>query len=54
MQAISAGGGLTIRGTDKRVRISRTDADGTTKEIEGKLNDPVRRNDVIYVKESLF
>jgi polysaccharide export outer membrane protein len=54
MQAISAGGGLTIRGTDKKVRISRTDADGTTKEIEGKLNDPVRRNDVIYVKESLF
>lgn len=54
MQAISAGGGLTLRGTDKRVRISRTDADGTTKEIEGKLNDPVRRNDVIYVKESLF
>ncbi|MFO1205511.1 MAG: polysaccharide export protein EpsE [Burkholderiales bacterium] len=54
MQAISAGGGLTLRGTDKRVRISRTEPDGTVKEIDAKLNDPVRRNDVIYVKESLF
>lgn len=54
MQAISAGGGLTIRGTDKRVRISRTEADGTIKEMDAKLSDLVRRNDVIYVKESLF
>jgi len=54
MQAISAGGGLTVRGTDKRVRISRTEPDGTVKEMDAKLNDPVRRNDVIYVKESLF
>lgn len=54
MQAISAGGGLTLRGTDKRVRISRTEPDGTLKEMDAKLSDPVRRNDVIYVKESLF
>ena len=54
MQAISAGGGLTLRGTDKRVKISRTESDGTLKEMDAKLGDPVRRNDVIYVKESLF
>jgi polysaccharide export outer membrane protein len=54
MQAISAGGGLTLRGTDKRVRISRTEPDGNIKEMDAKLNDPVRKNDVIYVKESLF
>jgi len=54
MQAISAGGGLTIRGSDKRVRISRTLADGTIKELDAKLGDLVQKNDVIYVKESIF
>jgi polysaccharide export outer membrane protein len=54
MQAISAGGGLTLRGTDKRVRITRTEPDGKTRSIDAGLGDPVRKNDVIYVKESLF
>jgi polysaccharide export outer membrane protein len=54
MQAISAGGGLTLRGSDKRVRINRAEPDGKIKTIEATLGDPVRKNDVIYVKESLF
>jgi polysaccharide export outer membrane protein len=54
MQAISAGGGLTLRGSDKRVRINRAEPDGKIKTIEAALGDPVRKNDVIYVKESLF
>ena len=54
VQALSVGGGLTPRGTQKGIRILRRDAQGQTQEIGAKLEDSVRTDDVIYVKESLF
>lgn len=54
MQAISAGGGVSLRGSDKRVRINRTEPSGTIKTIDVNIGDPVQKNDVIYVRESIF
>ncbi len=46
--------GLTPRGTQRGIRILRRDDKGAMQEIEVKLGDPVQKDDVIYVKESLF
>ncbi len=54
VQALSVGGGLTPRGTQRGIRILRRDKQGNTQEINAKLEDPVQPDDVIYVKESLF
>ena len=54
MQALATGGGLTIRGTERGLRVHRRDADGKVQIIEPKLDDPVKADDVIYVRESLF
>ena len=53
-QAIAKGGGLTLRGTDKAVRLQRRDAAGVVQTSEPKLEDPVRPDDLIFVRESLF
>jgi len=54
-QAISAGGGLTPRGSDRRVVVRRRDFPGG-KEHETSLDaaDLVQPDDVLRVKESLF
>lgn len=54
VQALSVGGGITPRGTQKGIRILRRDGAGKMQEIEASLSDPVQKDDVIYVKESLF
>lgn len=54
MQVLAAGGGLTPRGTERGIRVNRKDASGATKVLELKLNDRIERDDVIYVRESLF
>ena len=54
MQAISLGGGITPRGSDRRVKLRRTGPDGKVVETDAKLQDPVQQDDVIFVKESLF
>ena len=54
VQALSLGGGLTPRGTQRGIRILRRDAGGAMEELDAKLSDPVKKDDVIYVKESLF
>lgn len=54
VQALSLGGGLTARGTQRGIRILRRDAQGALGELEVKLADRVQKDDVIYVKESLF
>ena len=53
MQVLAMGGGLTNRGTQRGIRIERKDGDNT-RQIEAKLSDRVRNDDVIYVRESLF
>src|SRR5262245_11834877 len=54
MQAIAAGGGITPRGSDRRLKMRRTAGDGKVVETDAKLSDPVKTDDVIYVKEALF
>ncbi len=54
MQALAQGGGLTQRGTERGIRVHRKDASGATRILELKLTDRVERDDVVYVRESLF
>jgi len=54
LQALAQAGGLTQRGTDRGLRIHRRDANGQTRIIQPGMNDLVERDDVIYVRESLF
>jgi polysaccharide export outer membrane protein len=53
-QALSAGGGLTQRGTQRGLRITRRDASGSPRTIEAGADDPVQVDDVITVRESWF
>ncbi len=52
--ALSVGGGLTQRASQRRIEIHRRLPDGTVREFKADLQDPIQPNDVIYVKESLF
>jgi polysaccharide biosynthesis/export protein len=54
MQAIAAGGGVTPRGSDRRLKLRRVGADGKLVEKDASLKDPVNADDVIFVKEALF
>jgi polysaccharide biosynthesis/export protein len=54
MQAIAAGGGITPRGSDRRLKLRRPEAGGKVLETDARLQDRVQADDVIYVKESLF
>lgn len=54
LQALSAGGGLTLRGTERNVRIKRQSADGKLETFKARHDDPVQPNDVVYIQESLF
>lgn len=53
-QAISAGGGLTQRGSARRVLAKRRDEAGKEQTGSIKGSDPVAADDVLIVKESLF
>ena len=54
LQALVQGGGLTVRGTERSMRILRRGADGKVSEIAPEKSDLVRADDVIQVQESLF
>jgi polysaccharide export outer membrane protein len=54
VQAISLAGGVTAKGSIRRVEIKRKSADGQDTVIKPKLDDFVLPNDVIRVKESIF
>jgi polysaccharide export outer membrane protein len=54
MQALASGGGITGKGTSRGIVRHRRDANGKVKEESVTLDDDVRDQDVIYVKESLF
>lgn len=54
MQAISLSGGITPRGSERRLKLRRPAADGTFVERDATLQDRVQADDVIYVRESLF
>jgi polysaccharide export outer membrane protein len=54
LQALSVGGGLSNRGTERGVRVKRRDTNGVLQVLDVKQDDMVRTDDVIYVKESFF
>jgi len=54
MQAIAAGGGITTRGSQSRLRLTRTDADGKVVQLTPSLSDPIQQGDVLFVRESIF
>jgi polysaccharide export outer membrane protein len=54
IQALSSGGGISMRGTERNIRIKRRDASGVLQVIPSKTDDLLQPDDVIYVQESLF
>jgi len=54
MQALAQAGGLTPKGTERGIKLHRRDANGNVTITEPRMNEPVQRDDVFYVKESLF
>ncbi len=54
MHAIAAGGGITPRGSERRLKLRRPGPDGKLVETDASLRDVVKPDDVIFVKEALF
>ena len=54
MQALSTGGGLTQRGTERGIRVHRKASDGRMTVITPAMDDRLQDGDVVYVRESLF
>ena len=53
-QAVAAGGGITNRGSMRRIRITRTQPDGHKVTLDPNLTDVVQPGDVLIVRESIF
>lgn len=53
-QAIAKGGGLTLRGTDRGVRVHRRYQQRTVQVLEPRLDDSIKPDDLIFVRESIF
>lgn len=54
MQALAQAGGLTARGTERRLRLYRRNAKGILETFSPTLTTEVKADDVIHVNESLF
>lgn len=54
LEAISQSGGLTSRGSQRRIVIKRRQQDGGYKTFDAELTDVVKPDDVILVKERIF
>jgi polysaccharide biosynthesis/export protein len=54
MQALATGGGLSLRGTERGLRLHRKGADGKLQVLQPAMDDVLRDGDVVYVRESLF
>lgn len=54
MRALSVGGGITVRGTQRGIQIHRRSPDGALVRVNAELSDPVKADDIIYVNESIF
>ncbi len=53
-QALSVGGGLTQRGTERGMTIKRRGPDGKMQMLDARHDDVLLPDDIVYVKESLF
>jgi polysaccharide export outer membrane protein len=54
VQAIARAGGVTTRGSEKRIELRRRRENGALIVTRANPTDPVRADDVIRVKESIF
>jgi len=52
--ALAHSGGISLRGTERGIRIHRRDAAGTIVVVEPDQDDTIRDQDVIHVREALF
>jgi polysaccharide export outer membrane protein len=53
-QALSVGGGLTIRGTERGIKVERRGQDGKPRSHTIQLSDKLNADDVVQVAESWF
>lgn len=53
-QALAQGGGATIRGTERSLRLYRRDSNGKVEQLTPDLTDLIKPDDVLFVRESLF
>jgi polysaccharide export outer membrane protein len=54
IQALSASGGLTERGSEKGITVTRKSDNGSNRSIKVDMNDALQPDDVLIVKEGLF
>lgn len=54
LKALAASGGPTLRGTQRGIRINRTDANGMSQQLTPSVQEPLQAEDVVFVPESLF
>jgi polysaccharide biosynthesis/export protein len=54
VQALAQGGGPTVRGTQRNIKLIRQNDAGVIEKVVPKLTDLIKANDVLYVEESLF
>ena len=54
LRALSLGGGLAPRGSERGVIISRTMPDGSTRDVRAALDDRVEANDIVRIKQGIF
>lgn len=53
-QGLAAGGGPSLRGTEKGLTLHRRGTDGKVEVLKPSMDDALQNGDVIYVRESLF
>jgi polysaccharide biosynthesis/export protein len=53
-QAIALAGGLTERGSDRRIKADRVGADGKVVEVSLRLEDKVQPNDTLKIANKIF
>ncbi len=54
VKALSLGGGLTPRGTQRGIIIKRKNKKGIVQEVDVELTDSVLKDDVVFIDERLF
>ena len=53
-QALAQGGGPTVRGTERWLRLHRRGPDGKVQVLRPTPQDAIEPDDIIYVRESIF
>jgi polysaccharide export outer membrane protein len=53
-QALAQGGGPTLRGTERGLRVHRRNPSGGVEEITPKPYDTIQPDDVLFIRESIF